>query len=124
MEMNNPALQDLKNQKPTESWKESMNEPLLDDGEEPLFTVKAISESEQILDRFLDELDALDKNPSDQTIMLCVKKVVLSLNELNENHEFIIETMEREDLCEFILRAVAMAGLQTDDDVTEEWRDF
>ena len=34
--------------------------------------------------------------------MHVVKEVVLNINELNDEHDYFIETMEREDLYEFI----------------------
>lgn len=49
MERTKSALQDLKKYKPTASWKESMNGSFPDDGDEPVFTAKAISEYEDIL---------------------------------------------------------------------------
>ncbi|WIY60546.1 hypothetical protein QRY57_22410 [Bacillus arachidis] len=45
----------------------------------------------------------------------CVEKVVVSLNELNEQYDFFIETLEREELYEFIV--------EVEEDITEEWRE-
>jgi len=46
----------------------------------------------------------------------CVEKVVVSLNELNEQYDFFIETLEREELSEFIV--------EVEEDITEEWREW
>lgn len=46
----------------------------------------------------------------------CVEKVVVSLNELNEQYDFFIETLEREELYEFIV--------EVEEDITEEWREW
>ncbi|WP_200792858.1 hypothetical protein [Bacillus massilinigeriensis] len=43
---------------------------------------------------------------------------------INEDNDFFIETMEREELCEFIIVAARISGLQTDGDITEEWREW
>lgn len=44
----------------------------------------------------------MGKNPTEVEIMHVVKEVVLNINELNDEHDYFIETMEREDLYEFI----------------------
>ena len=47
------------------------------------------------------------------------------MNVLNEKCEYeLIETDQREDICKFIITAVNVAGLKTDEDVTEEWREW
>ena len=114
------TLQELRNKKPTETWKGYMEE----DEEEGLFTEENIAETEQVLDIYIDKLILLGSNPSEDEIMSCVEKVVIGLNDLNEKYDYYIETMEREDLCEFIIKAAQVAGLETDEDITEEWRDF
>lgn len=55
-----------------------------------------------------------------------VRDAVLALNVLNEQcGGELIETDQREDLCEVLLRAGALRGFHyADDDVTEEWRDW
>ena len=55
--------------------------------------------------------------------MHVVKEVVLNINELNDEHDYFIETMEREDLYEFIDTA-RIAGLESEEDITEEWREW
>lgn len=54
--------------------------------------------------------------------MQVVKEVVMKLNELNIEHDHFIETMEREDLYEFIDTAAQIAGLESEEDITEKWR--
>ncbi|MEY8348769.1 hypothetical protein AALF16_10730 [Bacillus cereus] len=56
----------------------------------------------------------------------CVEKVVVSLSELtelNEQYDFFIETLEREELYGFIVEVAAIAGLE-EEDITEEWREW
>ena len=54
------------------------------------------------------------------------KATVLKLNDLNERAgEDLIETDQREDICEYITKADALLGFNTEDeDVTEEWREW
>lgn len=56
--------------------------------------------------------------------MQVVKEVVIKLNELNIEQDHFIETMEREDLYEFIDTAARIAGLESEEDITEEWREW
>lgn len=112
------TLQDMKNNKPTEEWRESLEE-----GDE-LFTEESITESERALDDFVNGLIALKGDKSEEKIMELVEKVVVEFNILNDKYDYYIETLEREDLCDFIMEAVQTAGLETDEDITEEWREW
>ncbi|MTH55357.1 hypothetical protein GKZ89_18340 [Bacillus mangrovi] len=111
------TLAELKKNKPTEEWKERMDE------DDDLFTEENIVASEKALDQYLQELEKL-KIGNEAEITASVKKVVLKFNELNEEYDYFIETMEREELCEFILEAAQMCGLKIEDDITEEWREW
>ena len=52
--------------------------------------------------------------------------MVVAFNEMNEANGYFIETMEREELADFIDKAARLAGLdiQEDEDITEEWREW
>lgn len=112
------TLQDVKNNKPTEEWRESLEE-----GDE-LFTEESIAESERVLDGFIDGLISLGDTGNEEEIMKLVEKAVTEFNALNEKYDYYIETLEREDLCDFIMEAASLAGLETDEDITEEWREW
>ncbi|MVX67092.1 hypothetical protein GKZ28_25915 [Clostridium chromiireducens] len=114
------GLEDLKNEKPTQKWRERMLE---DDG---IFSEENISASEEALDNFINSLIGLGDTPSQDEIMDCIEEVVLKYNELNEEYDYFIETMEREELWEFIDKSARIAGLKIDKDmdVTEEWREW
>ena len=55
-----------------------------------------------------------------------VKTLVLALNKLNEKTDYcLLETEERESICEIIQESAIACGLSDpSDDITEEWRDF
>jgi len=112
------TLQEFKNNKPTEEWRESLEE-----GDE-LFTEDAITESERVLDEFIDGLISLGDTGNEEGIMKLAEKAVTEFNALNEKYDYYIETLEREDLCDFIMEAAQIAGLETDEDITEEWREW
>ena len=59
----------------------------------------------------------------DVKVMAAVKSLILYLNQINEEHE-LIETDEREMLYDFINEGATLAGLDSDEDITGEWRDW
>ena len=58
--------------------------------------------------------------------MKAVKTAVVKLNKLNDRCDgSLIETDQREQLCELIITAARGAGLSSDKyDITEEWREW
>ncbi|MDA2736353.1 hypothetical protein PDQ75_14465 [Bacillus cereus group sp. Bc015] len=111
------TFDELKKNKPTTSWVEYD-----EDGE--FFTEENISATNKILDTYINNLQQLGGNPTEVEVMRVVKGVVIKLNELNIEHNHFIETMEREDLYEFIDAAAQIAGLESEEDITEEWREW
>lgn len=99
--------------KPTIYWRKQ-----LDEGSE-FFTDIAISESEKLLNRYIA---ALGLAKCDSDIWKAIEQVVTAFDQLNVAHDYFIETMEREDLAEYIQKAAEAAGLYYEGDVTEEWR--
>lgn len=87
---------------------------------------KHIDAAEDALDRFIAELERMDGGGTEEEVMQAVKAVVLTLNDINGQTRdgSMIETGQREQLCEIILAAAQQAGLETDDDLTAEWRDW
>ncbi len=54
-----------------------------------------------------------------------IKTLVLSLNSLNQQcDDCLIETAQREDICEFIQKVISAANVTFVGDVTEEWREW
>ena len=87
------------------------------------YTKRDVEVCIQILDDFTDSISICgDRNAA----MESVKATVLKLNDLNERAgEDLIETDQREDICEYIIKAGALLGFNTEDeDVTEEWREW
>lgn len=108
---------ELKKNKPTTSWVEYD-----EDGE--FFTEENISATNKVLDTYINNLQQLGDNPTEVEIMQVVKEGVIKLNELNIEHDNFIETTEREDLYDFIDTAARIAGLESEEDITEEWREW
>ena len=99
--------------RPTIDWKEQ-----LEDGSD-FFTEEAIADSDKLLDNYLAALKAAK---DELEMWKAIEVVVKGFDELNIKHDYFIETMEREDLAEFIQNTAEEAGLKYEGDVTEEWR--
>lgn len=79
-----------------------------------------------ILDTLFDAVAHASGEDKEAAIMAAVKEAVLELNELNEKSDGgLIETGQREQLCELITLAAQEAGLDTNgQDITEDWREW
>lgn len=103
---------------PTDAWRIRMEEE-----EDDLFTEENLAAVADVLEDYQKKLLRLHE-PSEKQILKQVEKTVLRLNTLNDQHDHFIETMEREELQEFIMEKAQEAGLETEEDVTEEWREW
>ena len=77
----------------------------------------------RIINTYLDTMTgSKDKDEG----MVAVKNAVLALNELNKNCKYkLIETDQREDICEIMIIAGNTRGYnERTDDITEEWREW
>ena len=112
-------MADLKKNKlenPTIIWKRRL--PLLT----RLLQGKYIRKAKRLLDNYTCELASIHDKDS-VSIIRIVKETIFRLNDLNESGEFI-DTEEREDICLFINKTAAEAGLHIDqgEDITQEYR--
>ena len=87
------------------------------------YTEKDVEACMTLLNNFLDEISESD---SKKQGMLCVKKVVLALNDLNEKCEYeLIETDQREQIAEIIILGGYVRGYNARrEDITEDWREW
>ena len=83
-----------------------------------------INKAKTILDDFISELENVEMTDATE-INRIVRETIFKLNDLNESSEFI-DTMEREDICEFISKAASEAGLTINkgEDITAEYRNW
>ena len=87
------------------------------------YTLSEINECERILIDFVDRLIKLGDTITLVAIQDSVKGVVLALNELKLKFPELIETEEREMLCEFIENVAVDVGLPLPaGDITQRWR--
>lgn len=111
------ATSQSKETMPTVLWRKRMEEG------DDMFSEEAIAASENALQQYVSSLMSL-KNPTEKAILKKVKEVVIEFNRLNEEFDYFIETLEREELYEYIDGKAREAGLEPDDDITEEWREW
>lgn len=78
----------------------------------------------EIVDSYLRTISEIS-NADQVEILGLVQHTVEQLNALNDSCDgCLIETDQREDLCELILAAAEDAGLESREDVTEQWREW
>jgi hypothetical protein len=89
----------------------------------PPYTEKDVIECGDILNLYLAEIT---KSKSKEEGMKIVKSTIEKLNILNQKCEgSLIETLEREQICEIIIGASAQKGYNTiEEDITETWREW
>ena len=102
------------------------NDPEYDPEYDAGYTQRHIDQCSRIIDEFFGALANIPNLTRNESILKAVKAAVVKLNKLNEKYDgSIIETDQREQLCELIITAAKHAGLNSDvDDVTEEWREW
>nr|WP_321228142.1 hypothetical protein [uncultured Psychroserpens sp.] len=90
------------------------------------FTDKGIDEIEVLLKNYVDILIKAIEKKNASVIYNSIKKVVKNISKINDENNFMIETIEREELCDFINNIVRQTGLNIDEkvDLTEEWREW
>lgn len=98
---------------------------VLKDNNDPGYTEADIYRCGAIIDSYTQRI-ASCKHGDKQAVMSAVRDTVLELNTLNlEAGESLIETDQREDLAELIIKAAAAVGVGNGkDDLTEEWREW
>ncbi|KAB8172515.1 hypothetical protein FKV24_014610 [Lysobacter maris] len=94
------------------------------DGGDPGYAETDIVRCETILNVFLAKVASAHANDSD-AVMAAVKEAVLAFNALNESCDHgLIETDQRELICELIIQAAAASGVGAGEDITEPWREW
>ena len=94
-------------------------------GDYDRYTEAEIARCAAIVDAYLAKVEGPAKgNPA--KIMAAVEEAILTLNALSAEFESLIETDQREDLCELIELAAHESGLHIEpgEDITEAWREW
>ncbi len=113
--------------RPTELWRKDAD--VLWGRPEPLLDL-----IDQALRAFEGDVAALGDDAEDQKILEVVRRVVLELNTLDHEHGAAFDTVDREELCEFIDRTLTEHGVDVPElakrrgiepaELTDEWREW
>ena len=120
-QVNNPMLasfDELPEFKPTLKWKENI------DDEDGMYSKVVVDETNEVLDRFIQQLRNIGQDNIEAEAKTSVKETILELNQLNKKYNGFIESVERDELCDFIEQAISILGISTEEDITEEWREW
>ncbi|TDB82204.1 hypothetical protein E1264_31690 [Actinomadura sp. KC216] len=130
--------------RPTENWRQYVAQEArqVASGEldaecasaQELYPEAMLVRTDEVLQPFEREIAALT-DPADDEIFAAIERVVLALNKVNDDYDgAVYETDEREQLCEYIERSLAEAGIDIDafagrhsltrHQITDKWRDW
>lgn len=89
------------------------------------YTHASIVRCSAIVDAFLAALDGDIPAGDQESILRAVKQTVTALNTLNNDADGgMIDLDQREQLCGIIHCGMHLCGMETDDDVTQAWREW
>ncbi|MEK6669377.1 MAG: hypothetical protein AABZ19_11185 [Pseudomonadota bacterium] len=93
------------------------------------YTPQACAAFASIFDELISELAQHGLDAAEPIKLAAIEKAVVALNALNEADDSLIETGEREDLCELINAITVTAGLDPSaygggEGPASEWRDW
>jgi hypothetical protein len=105
---------------------EHENDPDYDPEFDAGYTQQDVEQCGELLDRFFQSIEHISEQEKNAAILETVKTTVLGLNQLNDACDGrLIETDQREQLCEIIILTAREAGLvSSQDDITEAWREW
>jgi hypothetical protein len=101
-------------------------EPDGDEDFDPGYTKEDVETCAAILQQYLVAMFSAASNGDSERIIVAVKTAVVSLNKLNEKcGHSLIETDQREQICQLIISSAVQAGLEAADyDITAQWREW
>jgi hypothetical protein len=108
---------------PFDNWRESYNEGLTH------YTEKNCNAIKKVFDKLINSLIAIGESASEKQKVELFKNAILRTNELNDEIEDLIETGEREDLCDLTNKITLACGLDPEkygdgEGLASEWREW
>lgn len=109
---------------PFNNWRESYNHGL------EQYTQENCDKAKKIFDDLINGLVSIGENATEEEKIVFFKTAILATNELNsECGECLIETGEREDLCELTDKITIACGLDPEkygdgEGLATEWREW
>ena len=117
-------LQKTKEFYPFKNWRENFFEYEMEQ-----YTQENCDAAKYIFDELIDKLIEAGENADEKSKLQLFEKALKSLNRLSEKEEALIETGEREDLCELIDKITIASGLKPEDyadgeGIADLWREW
>jgi hypothetical protein len=108
---------------PFNNWRENYDEGLTQ------YTEENCKKTKKVFDELINSLVKIGENANENDKVQLFKKAILTTNELNEEIESLIETGEREDLCELTDKIAIACGLDPlkygdGEGLASEWREW
>jgi hypothetical protein len=103
---------------------------------EQLFPDEFIERTDALLKEFISSISTFSSTEADYSrVMAAIQLLVIELNKINDDFDgSVIETGEREELCEFIDNVIIERGIDIEalaasqdcdrNELTDEWRDW
>ncbi len=114
-------LEATKKHYPFGNWREGFNDGL------EQYTEENCNKAQAIFDKLIAELISIGQDAKESDKVELFKTAVFALNELNDQVDDLIETGEREDLCELIDQITIAAGMNPKnyaggEGIADQWR--
>jgi hypothetical protein len=116
-------LEQTKAAYPFDNWRENGLEGM------DQYTPENCNAAQAVLDQLINQLITLGPDASETDKVRLFKTAIEALNALNEEIDSLIETGEREDLCELLDQITVAAGLDpkqygSGEGIADEWREW
>ena len=114
-----PEIQAFLSEIPIPEWRQRMAEG------DDMFSEESITAVETALTEYIQTLCEAMQKKNATTVYNSMDKLVKKLNKINDKYG-LIETMEREELCEWLNTLIRKTGLELADnvDITDEYREW
>ncbi|MEJ7587833.1 MAG: hypothetical protein WKI04_09770 [Ferruginibacter sp.] len=118
--INNEQILRLKEHLPTIDWKQSMLKG------DRCFTEKGIADAGEVFNLFIEQLIIGCNKKDAAKIYSALKKATIAFNNLQNRHNGIIETLEREQIIIFFEKGIKLTGFQIAEglDLTQDIREW
>ena len=95
----------------------------IEDEDDADYNESDVAKCKASLEVFVEKLSS--NGIENEDAFSAIETLVISLNKLNEScDECLIETDQREEICELIFMALSQANIPFEGDPTEEWREW
>ena len=114
-----PKIQAFLSETPIAQWRQRMAEG------DDMFSEESITAVETVLTEYVQRLCEAVHKKNATTVYNSMGKLVKTLNKINDKYG-LIETMEREELCDWLNTLIRKTGLELADnvDITDEYREW